>query len=49
MRCLSIIEHINKMSQREFLIAAFQYFDSWTIVVSLRSRKWPSKGSGIVG
>jgi hypothetical protein len=33
------------MSQRELLIAGLQYLvTSWTLVVSLRRKKWPNKG-----
>jgi hypothetical protein len=32
------------MSRRGLLIAGVQYFDSWTLVISFRRRKWPNKG-----
>ena len=32
------------MSQKGALVAGLQYFDSWTLVVRLRGRKWPNTG-----
>ena len=29
--------------KRGLLIAGLQYFDCWTLVVSLRRKKWPNK------
>lgn len=39
MRCLSLVGRDNYVSQRELLIAEFPFFDSQTLVVSLRRRK----------
>ena len=33
----------------ELFIALLQYFDSWTLLVSLRRRKWPNKGMDLGG
>jgi hypothetical protein len=38
-----------RVSQRVLVIAGPQYFDSWTLVVSLRRRKRPNKGIGLGG
>jgi hypothetical protein len=40
---------INYVSQRGLLIAKLQCFDSWTLVVSLKRRKWPNKGIDLGG
>jgi hypothetical protein len=47
MRYLILIGHVNYMSQRGLLIGGLQYFDSWTLVVSLRRKKWINKGIGL--
>jgi hypothetical protein len=31
------------VNQRGLLIAGLDYFESWTLVVNLRKRKWPNK------
>jgi hypothetical protein len=36
-------------SQRGLLFAGIKYFDSWTLVVNLRRRKWPNKGIDLAG
>ena len=46
MRCLILIEHVNQANQRGLLIAGLQCFDSWTLVVSLRRRKWTNDLGG---
>lgn len=38
-----------KAAKGGLVIAGLQYFDSWTLVVSLRRRKWPNKGIDIAG
>jgi hypothetical protein len=43
-RWVILIGLVNYVSQRELLIAGLQYFDSWTLVISLRRRKLPNKG-----
>lgn len=37
------------MSQRGLVIAELQNFDSWTLVVKLRRRKWSIKGIDLDG
>jgi hypothetical protein len=32
-----------------FLIPGFQFLDNWTLVISLRRRKWPYKGIDVGG
>jgi hypothetical protein len=33
-----------RVAQRGLMTAGLQYFDSWTLVVSLKGRKWPTEG-----
>lgn len=44
MRCLILSGLVNYGGQRGLLVAGLQHSDSWTLVVSLRRRKWPHKG-----
>jgi hypothetical protein len=38
MKWLILTGHVSYMSQRGLFTAGLQYFDSWTLVVSLRKR-----------
>jgi hypothetical protein len=49
MRCLILIGQVNQLSQPGLLIAGLQYFDSLTLLVSLRRRKWTNKGIDLGG
>lgn len=49
MRSLILIGQVNQVSQKELLVSGLQYCDSWTLVVSLRRKKWPNKGTGLGG
>jgi hypothetical protein len=48
MNWLVLIGHVSWVSKRGLLIAGLQYFESLTLVVSLRKRKWPKKETGLV-
>ena len=49
MKYFILIGRVNQGSQREVLIAGLQYFDTWTLVVSLRRRRQPNKGLHLGG
>jgi hypothetical protein len=38
-----LIGNANPVNQRGLLIARLHYFDSWTLVVSLRRKKWANR------
>jgi hypothetical protein len=42
------LDTLIRAAKRGLLIAGLQYFDSRTLVVSLRRRKWPNKGIDLV-
>jgi hypothetical protein len=44
-----LIGWLMKVAKRGLLIAELEYFASWTLVVSLRKRKWPYKGIDLGG
>jgi len=40
---------LTKIPERGLLVAEFQYFDTWTLVLSLRKRRGPKKGLDLCG